>query len=319
MKHLFVINPAAGKGAKAEALSRQIPAACARRGLAEGTDYEIFHSQKPGDITAYVGEAARSGLPLRVYACGGDGTLNEAVCGAAGHSNVALTHVPCGSGNDFIRMFRNPEMFSRLEVLLDDPAETVLDLIQCGSDYAVNVCSMGFDARIGTEVAAYKKLPLVKGHGAYLLSSLVNTIKGVSRPCRVELDGEVVEGDMTMICICNGAWYGGGFHPVPEADPTDGFMDVLLVKGVSRATVLNVIGPYKNGKYRDYPQYITYRRTKELSVICPAPEPVNLDGELRMAAQATFSVVPGGLRFFHPAEAPLLLAAAAPREAHSRS
>lgn len=314
MKHLFVINPAAGKGSRAETLPQEIHRVCDRYGLKKDTDYEIWYSRKPGDITRYVRQSAKTGHALRIYACGGDGTLNEAVCGAAGFPNVALTHVPCGSGNDFIRMFTDAAPFSNLEALLDDPAETALDLIQCGSDYAINVCSMGFDARIGTEVANYKKLPLVKGHGAYLLSSLVNTIKGVSRPYRVELDGEVIEGDMTMICVGNGAWYGGGFHPIPEVDPTDGLLDVLLVKGVSRATVLKVIKPYKEGKYRDYPQYIEYRRTKRVKIISPAAEPVNLDGELRVAAQAEFSIAPYKLRFFYPRSTSLALFVEAPRQ-----
>ena len=57
------------------------------------------------DACRKIEQEAAAGQPLRVYACGGDGTLNECVCGAVGCDNVAVTHYPCGTGNDFVRCF----------------------------------------------------------------------------------------------------------------------------------------------------------------------------------------------------------------------
>lgn len=294
MKHLFLINPAAGKADGTYRFREEIRRVC------RGLDYEIKVSQKPGDITAWARAAVEAGEEVRLYACGGDGTLNEAVNGAAGCPNAAVTHFPGGSGNDFIKCFSNPAAFTRLEELVAEPEEAVIDLICCNGDYALNVCSLGFDARIGTQIAGYKKLPLVTGPGAYIASALVNTVKGVHRPYRVEVDSQVVEGEKTMICVCNGQWYGGGFHPVPDADPTDGCLDVLLVKGVSRLTVLKVIGPYKEGRFREYPRLIQYFRTNRVKVTCREPEPINLDGELRTAREVEIFLAPGKLRFFYP-------------------
>ncbi len=305
MKHLFLLNPVAGQGRDLNKFRAEILSACAKRGLQEDRDYEIFTSQKPRDITKKVAEAVKTGEELRLYACGGDGTLNETVAGAAGHSHVSVTNVARGSGNDFIRMFTDTAPFRSIEALLDDPKETPVDLICCNGEYAINVCSTGLDARIGTEVATYKRLPLVKGHGAYLLSSLVNTIKGVHRHYRVEIDGQMIDGEQTMIYVGNGAWYGGGFNPVPEADPTDGLLDVLMVTGVSRMTVLKVIGPYKQGKYRDYPHLMRHFRTDKVKILCDEDEPINLDGELRMGKEAEFAVAPFQLRFFYPKEVSL--------------
>lgn len=300
MKHLFLINPVAGRGKNEPMIRSAAERFRDHYSLQEGTDFEIKVSQKPGDITAWVRQAAETGQELRVYACGGDGTLNEAVNGAAGFSNVALTNVPCGSGNDFLRQFSDPKAFCHILRYMDNPDEVEVDLIRCDEKYAINVCSLGLDARIGTGVTTYKKLPLVKGHGAYLLSSLVNTIKGVHHPYRVEVNGETMEGAYTMICVCSGAWYGGGFHPIPEADPSDGKLDVLLVTGVSRLKVLSVIGPYKEGRFREFPELIRYLRTDRIRVSCQQPEPVNLDGEKYIAQTAEFTIAPQKLRFFHP-------------------
>ena len=80
---------------------------------------------------------------MRIYACGGDGTLNEAVAGAAGFGNAAVTHYPMGSGNDFLRMF-GPDAcrFYDLRALLDAPQAPV-DLIECNGRLALNELTNG--------------------------------------------------------------------------------------------------------------------------------------------------------------------------------
>ena len=298
MKHLFLINPAAGKFDHTEAFTNAIRAAFAGRREA----FEIAVSQAPGHLTELAREACRAGESLRLYACGGDGTLNEVVNGAVDFPNAAVTHYPGGSGNDFIKLFSDPAAFFDLERLLESE-EAAFDLIRAGDRrYALNICSMGFDARIGTEIARYKRLPLVTGQGAYVLSAVVNTIRGIHQPFRVEVDGqECPGGDRTLICVANGRWYGGSFNPVPEAEPDDGLLDVLLVEPVSRLTVARVIGKYKQGRYRQYPRLIAHRRCRNLRVQSPRPTAVNVDGELLTETDITFSVAERKIRFFYPA------------------
>ncbi len=296
MKHLFIINPAAGKHDKTGEITQKVRAACDKRCIA----YEILVSRAPGDCAKIAQSAAATGDPMRIYACGGDGTLNEVVNGVAGFANAAITHFPSGSGNDFIKIFSDPSAFADVGRLLDgDIAE--LDLIRCQQDnYALNVCSMGFDARIGTSINKYKRLPFVSGSGAYLLSTGVNLIKGLHRPYQIEIDGERFDGRQTMICIANGRWYGGGFYAVPDAEPDDGLLEVLLVKDVSRAQVAKIIGKYKSGKYSELPDIIRHFSCKRVSVRCGSPNEINLDGELLMAQEASFEIVPKAIRFFYP-------------------
>ena len=108
MRHLFVMNPHAGKFDRSQEMlekSRHIMAG--RR-----SEWSAVRTEGSGHATRLVQEAAQQGDPLRVYACGGDGTLNEVVNGAAGQAHVAVTHCPMGSGNDFLRIFRIvPEVF----------------------------------------------------------------------------------------------------------------------------------------------------------------------------------------------------------------
>ena len=295
MKHLFIINPAAGSRNRTQEYSDVIHKICRAREL----DYEIRVSTAPGECTRIAREAAETGEELRIYACGGDGTLNEVLAGAAGHDNAAVTVFSGGSGNDFVKIFDDPKAFFDLHRLMDAD-EATFDLIRCNDDLSLNICSVGLDARIGTDVSNYKRLPLLHGFRAYAASTVVNVIRGISEHYVVEVNGETVDGDMTFICVCNGRFYGGGFNPIPEADPSDGLLDVLLVDKVSRAQVPLVIGKYKDGRYKELPDIARYIKTDHIKIICDKPGPVNLDGELRMAKTVEMSVAKEKIRFFYP-------------------
>ena len=297
MTHLFIINPAAGSRDRTKMYRKQIKEICGARGL----DYRIEVSGAPGECCRIAREAAQSGEEYRIYACGGDGTLNEVAAGAAGYDNVAVTCFRGGSGNDFIKMFSDPDAFQDLERLLDCK-EATFDLIRCNGDVCLNICSVGLDARIGTDVSNYKRLPLLSGFRAYAVSTVINVIRGISEHYVVQVDGETIDARQTMICVCNGRFYGGGFNPVPTADPCDGWLDVLLVKHVSRLQVPAVIGKYKNGRYAELPHLVRYVRTKEIKILCDKPTPINLDGELRVAQEVEISVAQEKIRFFYPRE-----------------
>ncbi len=295
MEHLFIINPAAGKYDQTESFSQTIQQVCTRHGVS----YRIEVSKCPGDCTRIAREAAQSGRELHIYACGGDGTLNEVVSGCVGHLNAAITHFPGGSGNDFIKVFDNTDAFRDLERLLDYE-ESPFDIIDCNGHYALNVCSVGLDARIGTQIADYKRLPLVTGSGSYVLSTLVNVARGVSEHFTVDINGEHIDAEQTMICVANGCCYGGSFYAVPDANPRDGMLDVLLVSKVSRLQIARLVKKYQSGQYRSLPHLIRHVRTNALRIMCQTETSINLDGELQHAKVLDIRLKPDQIRFFYP-------------------
>ena len=295
MKHLFIINPAAGSKDRTSIYAPMIRKACNIRDL----DFRIEISRKPGDCTRIAREAAQTGEEIRIYSCGGDGTLNEVVAGAAGYPNAAVSVFSSGSGNDFVKIFSDPKAFFELERLLD-AEEVTFDLIRCNDDISLNICSVGLDARIGTDVSNYKRLPLLHGFRAYAASTAVNVVKGISEHYVVEVNGETIEDKFTFICVCNGRFYGGGFNPIPEADPTDGKLDILLVKHVSRALVPFIIGKYKDGRYKELSKYARYLQADSIRITCDKETPINLDGELRTATTVEMKIAEEKIRFFYP-------------------
>nr|WP_243417230.1 diacylglycerol kinase family protein [Pseudoflavonifractor phocaeensis] len=296
---MFLINPYAGKYDRTQEVREKLRTVLAGR----EDPWEVAVTQYPGHGVELVRSAAERGESLRVYACGGDGTLNEAVNGAAGYAHVAVTHYPMGSGNDFLRMF-GPDAcrFYDLKELLDGP-QTPMDLIECNGRLALNVCSIGFDARIGLGAADFKKLPLVSGTMAYQLSALRTIVQGIHRPYRVEVDGETLPGeDFTLICACNGRYYGGGFNPSPDAMPDDGLLNFLIIPAVSRFTVLALIRKFARGEAGEIPG-VLLRQGREMNVTCDRVSMINLDGERVDGAQLTARLSEKKVNFIYPAGA----------------
>ena len=297
MRHLFIINPAAGrKGSTAhlEGLLSEL-----------SVPHEKIYTKGAGDAREIARQAAATGEEVRLYACGGDGTLNEVVNGAAGFPNAAVTCVPKGTGNDFLKLF-GPEyrqLFYDLEGLAVGP-QTPFDLMDCNGHLGLDVVCAGVDARIAAGVHRYKDLPGVSGKGAYVLSLLEQVLlRGIACPMEVEVDGKRWQGETAVLCVCNGRHYGGGFMPVPEAMPDDGILDVLLIPKVSLLTFARLVGKYAKGRYRDYPQLIqdfhttqiTYRSREELVTV--------VDGEVLRDTQFTLRLSEKKVNFFYPAQA----------------
>ena len=297
MKHLFIVNPAAGK------CDRTVQIKDVVRTCFADSDAEVKISKGPGDCTRLAREAAETGEEVRIYACGGDGTLNEVINGIVGYDNAAVTHYPAGSGNDFIKIFDDTQAF-RDPVRLQDCAEALFDLIECRTQehvcYAANIVSVGLDARIAAEMGRYRRLPLVTGNGAYYLSIVSNLFKGIGRPFHIFVNGKEISGDKTLVSICNGRHYGGSFTPVPDAEPDDGLLDVLIIEKVNALQVAGIIGKYQEGRYRELPELINHIRTKEIRIVTPREAVLQLDGEGLGASDIEFRVSEHKLRFFYP-------------------
>lgn len=297
MKHLFIINPAAGKQESTAALEKKLERLT--------FPHEVLYTQKAGDACRFAAEAAALGEPVRIYACGGDGTLNEVVNGAAGYDHVAVTCVPKGTGNDFLKVFGENyrELFYDLESLAVGP-QTPFDVLDCNGHLGIDVVCCGADARIGAGVHKYKNWRLVSGMGAYCLSLIENVLlKGLNRPMKVKMADINWEGETTIICICNGRHYGGGFMPAPDAMPDDGLLDMLLIPGISLLTFARLVGKYAKGLYKDYPELIWARRGREVTFSAPGDNVTVVDGEVVPGTEFTVRLSEKKLQFFYPARA----------------
>ena len=297
-KHLFIVNPAAGGHDATEEVRAKAEAAFASR----GDEYEIYVTKWPMDAPAKIRAEAEKGGHLRVYACGGDGTFNECICGAAGLENVAVAPFPTGTGNDFCRMFgEEKDAFRDLDALLDG-WEHPIDLIDCNGRLCDNIASVGIDARIGCSVHKYSKIPVIGGAAGYVVSLIVNVFKGITSRMRIRVGSEYsAEGKHTLVCACNGRFYGGGFNPSADARPDDGLLDIFVVEAASIFQVAGLIGKYASGRGDEVPELIHHFRDTEVEITLDKPDVVNIDGEALVTDHVVFRLIPGAARLIVPA------------------
>lgn len=296
MKHVFILNPNAGKKKDTEEFCDQIRAAM------EGREYEILFTEYAGHAEELARTAAQRGENVRIYGCGGDGTLNEVVCGAAGYDNAAVTNVPRGTGNDFLKIFGSNyrEAFSDLPALADG-VQAEMDLIDCNGKFGLGVVCAGVDARIADDVHKYKRLPLIGGMGAYILALIENVLfKGISRPATVQVEGETLDGETAIICVCNGRYYGGGFMPVGEAMPDDGVLDILYIPKVSLLTLIRMIGKYSKGRYRELPHLIRHFHCQKIDFSSDQEMVTVVDGEVMRDRTFNVKLSEKKINFFYP-------------------
>ena len=143
MEQVFFINPVAGKRDASAELVPQIQAAARQLQLPQP---QIVVTQYAGQAREAAHRYAASGTPAALYACGGDGTLNELVQGAAGSANVAVGCVPCGSGNDYVRNFGAAGQAPFLDFAAQLQAQPCrVDLLQTSLGIGIDICAAGLD------------------------------------------------------------------------------------------------------------------------------------------------------------------------------
>ena len=300
MKHIFIINPTAGKTDSRQKIYDMAESLRQKHGL----DVQCILTKKQGHATELAKKLCETGEALRFYACGGDGTVNEVANGIAGFTNAAMTAIPTGLGNDFLKNFgADAEKFNDPEQLWDGPV-TPLDLIDCNGRLCLTIACSGIDARIADTVHRYGNVPGLSGRGSYLLSVAVNFLfKPIGRRWRVELDGEVLEDDFALVSMCNGRYYGGGSTPVPEARMNDGVLPTVLVKNISKLRFARLFPDYSAGNHEKLPKdVVRFSTAKVVRIHSDNGDIVTcLDGECSHSHDVTLRLADKKLNFFGPA------------------
>ena len=298
MKHVFIINPNAGKYDSRQRIYDMADALREKHGL----DVQCILTKKQGHATELARRLCDSGEELRFYACGGDGTANEVANGIIGYDNAAMSVIPVGTGNDFLKNFGGDmDKFRDAENLWDGP-QFPMDAIDVNGRIALTIACSGIDARVAADVHKYSESPLLDGKTSYIASLAVNFLfKGIASHWTVTLDDEVIEDDFSLVAVCNGRYYGGGFMPVAEARMDDGVLNTLVVKKVSRVTFARFVGPYSKGGYSKFPEYAHCSTPQVIRIHSEKPDIVTcLDGECMTNSDVTIRMSEKKLNFFGP-------------------
>jgi len=305
IRHLFILNPEAGVHNPVKEATERIKKAFILNTDRENEKYDIVLTKKKGDATEIARRACAENPGFtRIYACGGDGTLNEVVNGAVNGANVAICPVPVGSGNDFVRHFESvpKEKFLDISSLIH-ASLTPCDVLKCGDRYSINNFSVGLDAYTAKRQQKVKRIPLVSGGAAYKLALGYSFLSSMKNPIRFEVDGENLDlgtPNVTLGVMGNGKFYGGGFKATPLAEINDGWMDFITVRTVSRLEFLKYVGDYKSGRHLETMPFVKFLRCKKVQLFSEEPIVMQGDGEIFQSINPTVELLPSALQLILP-------------------
>lgn len=299
-KHFFVINPKAGK----TDISKKISSDINKIFKNSPEEYSIYITKNKNDATIYTRNICESQEGnLRFYACGGDGTLNEVINGIIGYENASISVIPYGTGNDFVKNFQSQIGFYDINKQIKSKLQEV-DLLNVNGQYSINLCNIGFDAKVAENMIKFKKIPLISGQGAYTLSVFYSLINKMCTNLEIEIDDcEIINGDFLLCVIANGKSYGGGYLGAPLAEIDDGLIDLCIVRKISRLKLVNLMKLYKEGRHlesEELKDYIIYKKCNSIKIKSKENFTICLDGEITTSNNLNVSLKNKGVKFITP-------------------
>jgi len=308
VKHIFVINPIAGKNKRALKIIPEIEQYFSEAG--KGLEYQTYITKEPGDATRFVREISvrNPDDELRFYACGGDGTLMEVLNGVFGYSNAVISFFPLGSANDYIKNFFHISSPISINRFMSIDAQVngtpiMVDTVDCNGLKAFNICAVGMDADVGAKMVYFKNFPLVTGPMAYSLAIIYMLFHKIGRTLDVTIetqDGIHKESGDYLFCLgANGQYYGGGHRAAPQAVVDDGAMDVELIRTISRFAAPGFLKKYKHGKHLDM-DIVKSFRSRSVTIRSDKPVTFVVDGESGASTEVVFKLLPASVKFVLP-------------------
>jgi len=292
MRVALITNPRAGRN------SGLMTAALAEEEL-RGGGWEVTRwlTEGPGDAERLARQAADEGFDL-VLACGGDGTLSQALVGLL-DTSIPVGIVPAGTGNDFartIRLNRNPTDAARQ--LLSGHA-TDIDLLDIneGGLWSVNVLGLGFDAAVAERMNRRRRL--AGGLLANLIAVGQELITYRPREVRLRVGGEEWGGRALLLAVANARSYGAGMKIAPTAEIDDGLLDVILVEHMGRIEFLRSFPMVLRGTHLSHPSVHAWQ-AEEVAIETPEPLPVLVDGDVQCETPLHIRVSRRRARFWMP-------------------
>ncbi|AXN45331.1 Diacylglycerol kinase [Mycobacterium marinum] len=291
-------NPLSGHGAAVQAAQHAIARLHHR-----GVEVIEIVGENAEDARYLLAAAVEKGTDA-VVVTGGDGVISNALQVLA-ETDVPLGIIPAGTGNDHAREFGIPtkDAEAAADIVVDGWTESIdLGRIQAGSGkdkcdkWFGTLAATGFDSLV-TDRANRMTWP--HGRLRYYIAMLVELSQLRPLPFRLVLDGtEEIETDLTLATFGNTRSYGGGMLMCPNADRTDGLLDITMVRSGSRSRFLRLFPTVVKGTHVELDE-VTTARAKSIDVECPGIN-VYADGDYACPLPANISAVAGALQILRP-------------------
>lgn len=282
--YFFIVNPKSRSG-RGQKIWNLLEAELLQRNVI----YEVFFTEYPHHATDIARNLTSGGDFLNIIILGGDGTINEFLCGVDDLSKITLGYIPTGSSNDFARDLKLPtDPHEALHIILNPKKYTYKDVgvvSYPSGDRRFSVSTgMGFDAAVCFEALRSKikdflnKVKLGKLTYAGIALRQLHLHKAF--PCDLILDDykKVTFKKCFFVAFMIHKYEGGGFKFCPQADYQDGYIDICVVEDIQKLKALLMLPiayiglPVKLKEVHNY-------KCKTAFLSTPNLMPVHADGE----------------------------------------
>ena len=286
---LFIINKYSGSGFQS-AIEGRIIDACVQLKL-EGT---IEYTKYKGHATEFARCAATEGF-TRVFAMGGDGTVNEVARGLV-HTSTSLGIIPKGSGNGLARHLQIPLNVHQAIKLLDNHQIIAMDTLLINDHLSINVSGIGFDGLVAGKFGENGKRGLI-GYSKLIMKEFLHFKEFKAE---VILDGKLLHRQSFILALANSSQFGNNAKISPFASVCDQLIDVCFVKKVPILKAIGFARKLFTG-LMNQSSYVEILQGKQVTIKFDKPMPFHIDGE-SMEPTTDFHIVlsPGSLRMIVP-------------------
>lgn len=278
MKYVFIINPHSGSEKNKEFLLSSIHA------NKNKLDYEVYITKGKNDATQYVDQYCQKYTDDVVFcACGGDGTINEVVSGMVNHPQAILACYPCGSGNDFVKVYGGKENFLKTDYL-KNAKETQIDIMQVNDKYSLNAINYGFEVTVCDVANKVRRKKIIGGKHSYTSGIFVALLKSMKNYCQIYTNNTLIyDGNILLSTFANGKYVGGKYCCAPYSDNEDGLLEITFVKPISILRFITLVKHYQKGTHLSNPKcekFIKYIRSDNVTIVTNKISNICLDGEI---------------------------------------
>lgn len=277
-------NPAARKGSGAAYYGKVLAALCA----AGARVTELVATTREDAISA-IGHAVAAHAP-RILLVGGDGLVHLALQVLA-TTPTELAIIPAGTGNDFAHALGldRGDLETRVARALG-PARA-LDAMRTTHGWVASVAGIGFSAAVNERA---NTLSWPRGGARYTVATMLVLPRLTTVSLTLDLDGERLDIDTTMLVVANTSCFGGGMRICPDARPDDGLLDVGIIGAVSAPTLLGTFPRVFRGTHVHHPRF-TMRRARRVALL-DTRTALWGDGEFVGPAPLEIEAVAGAIR-----------------------
>jgi diacylglycerol kinase (ATP) len=247
---------------------------------AEKIAFDILPTSRNGDYQ-FLKEKIYTDNITDIVICGGDGSIRSIVASIL-NIKVNIGIIPLGSGNGLAFSAKIPRSIDKAFEIIFKGKTLCIDAFLINGKLSCMLCGIGLDAQVAYDFSLQKR----RGLSTYITQSLKNFI--TANPYRFELTIENIQftTDAFFICVANSNQFGNNFTIAPEASLSDGLLDIIVVKKMSKPKILwSVLKQMSVGKISNvneknfHEKDVLYFQTDSLQINNPGMAPLHIDGD----------------------------------------